>query len=162
MVCLLASMTEDPNSKALEAAISRKCGGIVSLKMVWARAAEKALANGVSEATVVCLVESLRSPRNLEFLVDVKGRGLDSFLDDLKNLADDSVYRLADWVEAFEHVQAQLVKEGRAASPDSIVGFVHCSAESASGGGDELPLASIVVEMLDRYGFEGQEGCAAG
>lgn len=155
-------MNEDANPTTLESAISAKCGGIVSLRMAWQRATEKALANGVSEAAAIFLVGLLRSPRNLEYLIEEEKGRLEDFLDRLKDVADGSNYPIEEWVEAFEHVRAQLVKEGRTATPDSIVGFVHCSSEFASGGGQELPLASVVVDMLERYGFEGQEGCATG
>lgn len=159
---MLTPMNESPNEKSLEAAISKKCGDIVSLKMVWNRAVRKALDQNVSEATTISLLQSLRSPRTLEILVDAKGTELDGFLENLKRLADSSPYALADWFDAYEHLQARLVRDGRMAAPDSIIGYIHCSADFASGGGPQAPLTSLVLEMLERYGFEGQDGCSTG
>lgn len=144
-------------------AIARKCGSIVSLSVVWEGAARKLLASGVNEVDAVALLEGLRSPRNFDSLVSgiVAGGGsVEGFLKNLRALVDESSFSLAAWFSAIEVVQARLVREGRSASPDSIVGYIQCTAEFGAGVGQGEGLAAIVLSMLDQYGFEGQEGCA--
>lgn len=155
-------MQSSEKSELIRKAIEEKCGEIRSLKMSWERMAAKALDAGVSPETIASLIGLLRSPRNAEQLVSSCGASLGAFLGKLRVLVDESPFELGAWVEAFELVQAHLVREGRAASPESIVGYIHCTADFASGPACDGSLARTVLEMLERYGFEGQEGCSTG
>lgn len=158
-------MSKTSLPETVSSAIARKCGSIVSLSVVWEGAARKLLASGVNEMEVVTLIEGMRSPRNFDALVTGIvncGGSVQGFLRSLRALVDESAFSLAAWFTAIEVVQARLVRDARSASPESIVGYIQCTAEFGAGVGRGEGLAAIVLSMLDQYGFEGQEGCATG
>ncbi|EDY85103.1 hypothetical protein VDG1235_4738 [Verrucomicrobiia bacterium DG1235] len=158
-------MDDSKLSDVVEAAILAKCGTIVSLTLVWKSVAEKLRAAGASDKSAVTLITHLQSPRNLESLLAglaAEGRTADRFLAGLRTLVDESKFGISAWLESIEIVQSRLTKDGRGASPSSIVGYIQCSAEFGSGVGNTEELATLVLGMLEQYGFEGQEGCGTG
>lgn len=148
-------------SDTLSAAISAKCGAIQSQTMVWERSLAKAGAAGVSDETLLLLLEGFESSRALDGFV-AGGDGADKLVTKLRALVDASDFDWSAWLAAFERVHTHLAARGRSASPSSIVGYVQCSAEM--GGASEIRrrLPEVVSEMLEHYGFEGQEGCGVG
>ncbi|MBK1878416.1 hypothetical protein [Pelagicoccus mobilis] len=158
-------MSSSDLSDSISRAIDRKCGSIVSLSILWKKAAATLLESGASEASAVSLIDGLGSARSVEALVagvSQEGRTVDEFLSGLSSSVDESIYSIDAWLEAFERVLARLVEENRRASPTSILGYVQCTAEFASQTAVHERLPDLIQSMLDEYGFEGEEGCVSG
>jgi hypothetical protein len=67
---------------------------------------------------------------------------------------DDSTFSLGQWIDAFIQLEQWLEAQGRRASFDDQLGYVHCACEAAGNGANLTTLAAVVAEMLDDYGFE--------
>ncbi|MDQ8182361.1 hypothetical protein [Pelagicoccus sp. SDUM812005] len=151
--------------EALRNALAAKCGSIVSQTLLWQRSLESARASGASEASLLLLLDGFNSSRTVDALVvgvsDEAG-GIDGFLDQLKELVDESAFDLRAWLSAFESVESHLATKGRWATASSILGYLQCSAEFGGSSENRQSLPEIVDGMLEQYGFEGQEGCGTG
>lgn len=149
--------------KSVSDLITKKCGSIVSLKITWERSLRKLIQNGGSISAVVKLASALNSPAGVDALsssLAVHGESVETFLTNLHRLVNETDFDFASWMRAIETVLLFLAKEGRVVSSDSILGYVHCSAEFAASSANHEPLDQIVGGMLKQYGFDGQDGCA--
>ncbi|MDQ8185927.1 hypothetical protein [Pelagicoccus sp. SDUM812002] len=158
-------MSQSALPKTLLDAVTAKCGTIRSQSMAWERSLVKALASGASERSLLLLAEGFKSSRTLDTLAEGLVRepdGVDGFMRQLRTLVDESDFDLAAWLGAYECVQTHLSAAGRSASPSSIVGYVQCSAEFGGSAENRDSLPGIIGDMLEKYGFEGQEGCGTG
>lgn len=72
----------------------------------------------------------------------------------LLDAVDDSPYSLRQWVDAFIVVGQWMDARGLRAGFQDQLGYVHCACEAAGAGANLTPLAALVSEMLDSYGFE--------
>lgn len=70
---------------------------------------------------------------------------------------DDSDISLAHWIQALRAFYTWLDAEGRRTTLRQALGYIHCSAEGMAGDLAFSSLATGVREMLELYGFEGEE-----
>ncbi|MGB0743565.1 MAG: hypothetical protein ACPGSB_03465 [Opitutales bacterium] len=72
----------------------------------------------------------------------------------LVDTADESVYNLCQWVDAFIVLGQWMDARALRADFKNQLGYVQCACEAAGSGAGLTPLSALVSEMLDSYGFE--------
>lgn len=68
---------------------------------------------------------------------------------------DDSSYRLKDWIECIEAFYRWLHERERGADLKTMIGYIHCCIESVDRVSSKPDLKAVLLEMLDRFDFEG-------
>jgi hypothetical protein len=73
---------------------------------------------------------------------------------ELLSAVDDGPYSLPQWVDAFIAMEQWLDTQGKRASWEAQLGYVHCACDAVGAGANLTPLSGILSDMLDDYGFE--------
>lgn len=155
-------MSEPRTEDLVATAIVRKCGTIVSLNLIWQGVARKLDTAGAEPATANRLITAFGSPRHLEALTGLlvsHGSNVNDFERSLRELVDQSSFDYDSWVRAFELLQGHLQQSSRTASPSSMLGYIQCCSDFGGSNEGNESLVELTTEMLEQYGFEGQEGC---
>ncbi len=74
---------------------------------------------------------------------------------------DESPYSLKEWVAAWVDFSIWLESREREAGFASMLGYLDCCSQYIEGKGVLPPFTDLVEEMLDAYGFVGEEGDGA-
>ena len=66
-----------------------------------------------------------------------------------------SYYGMKDWLAAMEAFLDTISRQGGSTSLSMALGYISCCAESQAKNPVPQPLETLVVDMLEKFGFDG-------
>ena len=106
------------------------------------------------------LAENCHKPAQFALIVEALDEYVKEYPEVTNGLAvitehvNDSVYGLAQWVEAIEYFYEWLGQNQLNAGLVSLLEYISCCTQSPQSFGGKIPLRDVLTDMLDQYGFE--------
>jgi len=131
----------------------RRARGFTTLEDQWELALPRLASTGMGFEQVRKLAESCTGPTMASRLARVmKGDGRDGFAT-LVGHVDESPRNLTEWLGAIDVFYRWLERHGRSTRFGHALGYISCCCQTDPA----RALTEIVAEMLETYGYAGEE-----